>query len=302
MNRLLNTTAAVLLTLLLIVLSGCQTSDSAGAEGQTPFPSPAGLPPVTADSNPAGSPAVGSFPSCAERSAEATGGGPEGFTPGDTVKKEQVVPLNWNRVEERPFLAAAMGLPVGAQVVSENRLEAFGGIRVTVYTIDGDEDYVYADLHTAAGDFSLGSIGTYNNRNAGNTTAEETCLFTGSVLKITGGVGASSSLSNYYTIDADGKPAGLLQINTGHAREVDIDGDGYWEAAAAHGLPMTAYIYRWSNGYAEYSYLNEVLDADSVVLREDLVVEASTAGEMNTSEYRLTPDGLIPAAAVPEAR
>lgn len=211
------------------------------------------------------------------------------------VQAAGLVRLNWQEMKDIPKAEAWAGIPSDAVTISGQWLENFGGIQITFYTKPGDEDYVYADLGTSKGHYSLGPVGTYNYRKPEDITAEVSSLFTGLKLKITGGLGANLSLSSYYSIDDTGTPAGVLQVGTGHTREADVDRDGSPEAVSAHGTPMTAYIYRWHNGHAEEAYLNDVLLADSVVLREDLVYEASNRGESEVREYQLIPEGLIPA-------
>ncbi|MNE73298.1 hypothetical protein D3C80_1693000 [compost metagenome] len=82
-------------------------------------------------------------------------------------------------------------------------------------------------------------------------------------------------------------------MDTGHTREADVDRDGSIEVVSAHGTPMAAYVYRWHDGHAEEAYLNDALQADSVVLRDDLIYEAADLGESAAEEYRLTSEGLI---------
>ncbi|MEK5239810.1 hypothetical protein NST99_29555 [Paenibacillus sp. FSL L8-0470] len=210
-----------------------------------------------------------------------------------------LIPLDWQRVEEAPVVKTSKGLPSGSKVILQTRLDDFGGIQVTVYTQAKDDDYVYADLDTSKGHFSLGFVGTYNYRKVEDIQVEVTNLFKDRVLKITGGLGANNSLSNYYGIDNKGTPAEMLRIDTGHTRELDVDADGYREAVAAHGTPMTAYVYRYHSGYAEFIYLNDALQANSVVLRDDLVYEASDVGGEKPREYRISPEGMILLASSP---
>ncbi|AIQ49430.1 hypothetical protein R70723_28765 [Paenibacillus sp. FSL R7-0273] len=205
-----------------------------------------------------------------------------------------VITPDWQEVKQLPQAEARPGMPADAVTVSVQRLKDFGGgITVTFYTLPGDEDYVYADLSTAAAHYSLGSIGTYNYRKPENLIAEAVSVFNSRMLKITGGLGANSALSRYYTIDEKGVPEGVLLVDTGHAREIDIDRDGAAEVLSAHGTPTAAYVYRLYEGHAEEAYINAALQADSVVLRDDLIFEASHLGHADVQEYRFTPEGLI---------
>lgn len=211
-----------------------------------------------------------------------------------SLQTPEPIKLDWQEVQATLRPEAWAGLPAEAKVISEQHLEAFGGIQLTFFTKPGDEDYVYAALESSGGHYNLGPAGTYNYRSPGSIIADVPDLFNGAALKITGGLGANLSLSSYYTIDESGTPAGVLQVSTGHTREADVDGDGIPEVVSAHGTPMTAYVYRWHNGHAEEAFLNDVLQADSVMLRDDLVYEASNVGESEAREYRLTPEGVIP--------
>ncbi|MNI89160.1 hypothetical protein D3C73_1465300 [compost metagenome] len=86
----------------------------------------------------------------------------------------------------------------------------------------------------------------------------------------------------------------MLLVDNGHASEKDVDRDGSPEVVSAHGTPMTAYLYRWHNGHAEEASLNDALQADSVVFRDDFIYEASDFSASGVREYRLIPEGLIP--------
>lgn len=221
-------------------------------------------------------------------------------TSGDNLNAErrqaaEPIGLDWQEVQDTPGPEAWAGLPIDAEIISEQQMEAFGGIGLTFFTLPGDEDYVYAALASSGGHYNLGPAGTYNYRSPEDLTAAVPQLFAGPTLKITGGLGANLSLSSYYTIDESGIPSGVLQVSTGHTREADVDRDGIPEVVSAHGTPMTAYIYRWHNGHAEEAFLNDALQADSVMLRDDLIYEASDLGESKAREYMLIPEGLIPA-------
>ncbi|WP_341346431.1 hypothetical protein [Paenibacillus sp. FSL H3-0469] len=217
--------------------------------------------------------------------------------PAENTQVTEPVKLDWQEMQPTLKPEAWAGLPSDAEIISDQHLEAFGGIRLTFFTKPGDEDYVYAGLESSAGSYFLGPSGTYNYREPGDSTAAACVLFDGVALKITGGLGANLSLSSYYNIDALGIPAGVLQVSTGHTREVDVDRDGSTEVVAAHGTPMSAYVYRWHNGHAEEAYLNDALQADSVMLRDDLVYETADLGESQVMEYRLIPEELIPVDA-----
>ncbi|SEU25678.1 hypothetical protein [Paenibacillus sp. NFR01] len=202
--------------------------------------------------------------------------------------------LDWQPAEV-PAVKPWAGMPAGAAVVSQQTLDQLGEVAVTFFTLAGDENYVYADLKTPQGHFDLGAAGTYNYRKADDLHADAALLFSGWKLKITGSLGANATLSNYYSIGGTGQPAGVLRVDTGHAAERDVDRDGVNEAVSVYGLPMTAYVYRWQGGRPERADVNAALQADSVMLRDDMVFEATAGGSSEPQEFWLLPEGLIPA-------
>lgn len=215
-----------------------------------------------------------------------------GPKPADTAAN--LIKLEWKLVDTMPKVTKLNISPLGATLITEKRLDDFGGVKVSVYTMASDEDYVYARISTSQGQYSLGAIGTYNYRQPEDIKVEVVGLFSEKVLKITGGLGANNSLSNYYLINERGNSAGLLQIDTGHSRELDVNQDGSIEGVSAHGNPMSAYIYRWNVDHAEITYVNDALKADSVVLTDEGIYEASNFGDKQSKRFRLTQEGLIP--------
>ncbi|MEK4262677.1 hypothetical protein [Paenibacillus odorifer] len=213
--------------------------------------------------------------------------------PKPTDTAANLIKLEWRLVDTMPIVSQLSAPPTGATLIAEKKLDDFGGVKVSVYTMASDEDYVYARTSTSKGQYSLGAIGTYNYRQPEDIKVEVVRLFSEKVLKITGGLGANNSLSNYYLIDESGNPSGLLQIDTGHSKELDVDQDGSFEGVAAHGSPMSAYIYRWNIDHAEVTYVNDALKADSVVLTDEGIYEASNIGDKQSRRFRLTVEGLI---------
>jgi hypothetical protein len=214
--------------------------------------------------------------------------------PKPTDTADNLIKLEWKLVDTIPVVSQLSAPPSDATLITEKKLDDFGGVKVSVYTMASDEDYVYARMSTSKGQYSLGAIGTYNYRKPEDIKIEVVRLFSEKVLKITGGLGANNSLSNYYLIDESGNPSGLLQIDTGHSKELDVDQDGSIEGLAAHGNPMSAYIYRWNVDHAEITYINDALKTDSVVLTDEGIYEASNIGDKQSKRFRLTVEGLIP--------
>ncbi|WP_157643525.1 hypothetical protein [Paenibacillus camerounensis] len=288
MKVMLTTKPSVLFAAsLLLLTAGCGFSGSGTNTEDASIASSAAAAALTAPAAP-GTPSV---PAAAPSDAPAP---PSSAGSIAASGQAGVIMPDWQVVKRLPQAEGWSGIPADAETVSVQRLEDFtAGIAITFYTLPGDEDYVYADLGTATAHYSLGSVGTYNYRKPEDLKAAGVSVFNSRILKITGGLGANLALSSYYMIDEAGVPAGILLVDTGHTREADIDRDGTAEVISAHGTPMTAYVYRWHDGYAEEAYLNDALQADSVVLREDLIFEASDLGESEVTEYRFTPEGLI---------
>ncbi|WP_419885272.1 hypothetical protein [Paenibacillus sp. B-A-8] len=213
--------------------------------------------------------------------------------PKPTDTAANLIKLEWKLVDTIPVVSQLSAPPTGATLITEKKLDDFGGLKVSVYTMASDEDYVYARVSTSQGQYSLGTIGTYNYRQPEDIKVEVVRIFSEKVLKITGGLGANNSLTNYYLIDESGNPSGLLQIDTGHSKELDVDGDGSIEGVAAHGNPMSAYIYRWNVDHAEVTFVNDALKADSVVLTDEGIYEALNIGDKQSKRFRLTLEGLI---------
>lgn len=214
--------------------------------------------------------------------------------PKPTDTAANFIKLEWKLVDTIPIVSQLSAPPTGATLIAEKKLDDLGGVKVSVYTMAKDEDYVYARISTSKGQYSLGAIGTYNYRQPEEIKVEVVQLFSEKVLKITGGLGANNSLSNYYLIDGSGNPSGLLQIDTGHSKELDVDRDGSIEGVAAHGNPMSAYVYRWNVDHAEITFVNDALKADSVVLTDEGIYEASNIGDKQNKRFRLILEGLIP--------
>lgn len=281
--------AAALLAVLFLLTTGCGFSGSNDAE-QSPVIGPVNTASLPDYDAPASIPAAEPFTPAAPDQVTVT----TPILPPDHTQLEAIITLDWQEAKLPPQPEASLtGIPSDAETVSVQRLKDFGGTEITFYTLPGDEDYVYADLRTSGAHYSLGPAGTYNYRKAEDLNAAAVSAFNGIAIKITGGLGANSTLSSYYTIDKAGIPAGILQVDTGHTHEADVDRDGSAEVVSAHGTPMAAYVYRWHDGHAEEAFLNDALQADSVVLRDDLIYEAADVGDSAAEEYRLTSEGLI---------
>lgn len=295
MNTMIIPKAAALLAVLLVLSSGCGFTGGSNNPQQSPVVESNNTAPLTSLDTPASVPGDVSSTPATNSAIPAAPEQPTVTTPiplpGDTLP-EALIALDWQEVKQLPPAEAWTGIPADAMTVSVQRLKNLGGAAITFYTRPGDEDFVYADLRISSVHYRLGPAGTYNYRKPEDLGAAVVSLFNGKALKITGGLGANSTLSNYYTIDEAGVPTGMLRVDTGHTNEADVDRNGSAEVVSAHGTPMTAYVYRWHDGHAEEAYINDALQADSVVLRDDLIYEAADLGNPEVKEYQLTPEGL----------
>jgi len=214
---------------------------------------------------------------------------------GKASKAAGLVPLIWKRVESVPTVKPGRGVPAGAGIVDEKKLEYFGGIKITLYTRTGDESNVYALLDTPVGQSDLGAVGSYDFRKPENFTIAGTRLFDQPVLKITSAAGAGYAVSHYYAMNDKVKPQGLLTVDTGNSTEQDLDGDGCAEAVVSHGLPMYTYLYRWNKDHVEMTDLNGALQASSAVVTDEQIIEAQPSLNEPAIRYWYIPEGLIPA-------
>lgn len=211
-----------------------------------------------------------------------------------SAREGELIPIQWRSVDNTPFVKASGVVPPGATIVADKAMDEFGGINVTLYTKEDDEDYVYGLLTTSKGQYEVGTVGSFNKREPEDITVTSTQLFGKLALKITGEVGANYAVTHYFAIDSDSNPKGLLTVDTGHASEQDVDGDGYSEVVSIHGTPTRIFLYRWNKDHAEIADVNEALKVDSVTLTPGLILEAENIGGEKPEQYRLIPEGLIP--------
>lgn len=227
----------------------------------TPMPSASPtptLPASTSDTENANSPAL--------RWAEQT--------PPDSAERI----ADWPNADNRTIRTYRLGQPSGAEVI--------------VYAKQEDADYLYAAYSGNGSVYDLGKIAGIAYDKKGDVTIEEqVSLFHQKVVKLTGAVGASAAYTLYFSID-DGIPKPLLRIDTGLARELDLDFDGSDEIVASSGLPINSYVYRWNRDRVEVSDLNEALGAASVTLSPERAIEASNERDGLVKLYWYSPAQL----------
>jgi hypothetical protein len=154
---------------------------------------------------------------------------------------------------------------VREQVVSEGT--------IILYTKQGDSDYLYGAYKTKDAIFELGVVSGWFDNVDEFLSIDELNLFDTRLVRIKGIFGANAPVQNYYSIE-HGKINTFLCIDTGHALEVDLDGNGTVEIISSHGAAIQTYIYRWENDQFTIADVNEALGATSVYLNPDEQLEA----------------------------
>lgn len=145
---------------------------------------------------------------------------------------------------------------------------------VTIIAKPNDNENLYGVYQTKGILYDLGVVGgQHSPLDDELLSIKELTLFNQSILRINGVFGANASVQNYYVI-GNGKVAPFLLVDTGHAVEVDLDGDGMIEIVSTHGTPSSAYIYKWSDGKFAVANVNDVLGATSVYLNDNKQFEA----------------------------
>jgi len=185
---------------------------------------------------------------------------------------------HWSDTENRTIQTFRLAQPSGAKVI--------------VYAKQGDDDYLYAAYAKSGSVYDLGKIAGAAYDKKGDVTIEEQVpLFHRKAVKITGAVGASAAITLYFSIE-NGIPKPLVRIDTGLARELDLDFDGSDEIVVSSGLPTKTYVYRWNKDRVEASDLNEALGAASVTLSPELAIEASNERNGLVNLYWYSPAQL----------
>lgn len=202
------------------------------------------------------------------------------------------VALPWTKVPDLPPIRRLDDWPQSVEkTIREFDLYGFDGIRVTVYAKKGDADYLHAALTAKDGVYDLGGIAGYGYDKDGDVTVEDVFLFKKQLIKLTGTVGASASMTRYVSLD-NGVPKPVLFVDTGHVRHLDLDFDGREEVVASAGTLARTYVYRWNEDHAEMCDLNEALGASSVSISPERAVEAFSEKTDTVGLFWLTPDGL----------
>lgn len=173
------------------------------------------------------------------------------------------------------------------------------GGKLVVYAKPGDEENAYAQFRTADASYELGAVGGLPRGESDLELLSATPLelYGRQLVRIDGVFGADAPVRNYFALEG-GAIEPFLLVDTGHAEEVDLDGDGVPEIVATGGLPMFAYVYRYKDGRFEMADVNAALGAQAVVWdgNENLFKAQLAAGETRHANYRYT-QGKLEATA-----
>ncbi len=161
------------------------------------------------------------------------------------------------------------------QIIEEEivREQAVSEGTIVLYAKRDDSEYLYGAYKTGDSIFELGVIsGRFDNVDE-FLSIDELELFDRHLVRIKGLFGANAPIQNYYSIEG-GLIVPFLRIDTGHATEIDLDGNGTVEIISSHGAAIQTYIYKWENEQFSMADVNEALGATSVYLNPDEQLEA----------------------------
>lgn len=234
------------------------------------------------------------------RSKEPEAGRQQEEAGADELEAEgsESINLIWSEAPVPASPEQVTALPKGA-ALADRIIVPGTAFSLEVYTINNDEDYVYGMLATDAGRYDLGPVGTWNYRGKGDVKGERVNLFGDTLLKVTGSQGANSSLSQYYRIMEGRAPEGVVKVDTGHAMERDMDGDGEPDIVANHGTPLSSYIYIRQGSVIRMAAVHDAIGDSALTLTADGVYETYGRSKLQaeiTGRYRLGIDGRLAAA------
>jgi len=168
------------------------------------------------------------------------------------------------------------------------------------YTVASDPGVVYGAVALEGQELAYG-IGPFGDAPRAPDpellSIKEITLVGKPVVRFKGVYGANAPVTVYVEIE-DGSATELLRVATGHATEIDLDGDGAEEIVSEHGTPSSAHLYRWDGERYQVADLNEALGAESVrYVTETGRFEAGSVSAGKAREYRYAPEGLLPVSS-----
>jgi hypothetical protein len=146
--------------------------------------------------------------------------------------------------------------------------------KIIIFSKRDDNEHIFGAYRTKDTLYELGIVGGLSSQMDDELLSiKELKLFNKSLIRIKGVFGANAPVQNYFSME-DGKIVPFLRVETGHATEVDLDGDGTVEIVSSHGTPIQTYIYKRSDGKFTVVNVNEALGATSVYLNDEKKFEA----------------------------
>lgn len=170
--------------------------------------------------------------------------------------------------------------------------QTVSGGAVVIYSRQDDNENIYGAFKTTDAMYSLEVVGGMPAQLDDELLSiKELRLFNKTIIRIKGVFGANAPVQNYFTVES-GHIHPFLRIDTGHATELDPDGNGSVEIVASHGTPMETYIYKWEDEKFSVANVNQSLKAISVHLDEEKRFNAFFE-EGNTSKQFAYESGLL---------
>ncbi|MCC3375219.1 hypothetical protein [Cohnella sp. REN36] len=185
------------------------------------------------------------------------------------------VALDWRPVTDVPAVSPLADWPSGVErALHEYKLKSHPGMKVVVYAAKADADQLYAALVAKDKAYDLGAIAGAAYKKPEDVAAEDNVeAFGQKLLKVTGTVGASATVTRYLSLAGDA-PRAVLNVDSGHASETDLDFDGAREIVATAGTEPHTYVYRWNEDHAEWCDLGAALGAAATSISPESAVVA----------------------------
>ncbi|MGG1637736.1 hypothetical protein [Paenibacillus sp. NRS-1760] len=160
-----------------------------------------------------------------------------------TEQSEFVMPLAYEKVQNDQKVAKVDHFQM-EQLIKEQNIS---GGKISINSKSGDVEQVYGAFESEAGLYELGAVGGMHSQNNDELLSiKELELYGKSLIRIDGVFGANAPIHNYFEMK-DGSPIPFLLVDTGHAKEVDVDGDAIEEVVSKHGLPLLTFVYKWED-------------------------------------------------------
>ncbi|MFC5531206.1 hypothetical protein [Cohnella yongneupensis] len=194
-------------------------------------------------------------------------------TPAIAVNVKAEAVLSFANVASEQRVERMSGGEDSADILLEKPVD---GGTIIAYAKPKDAENVYAQYRTEAARYELGVVGglspKMDDEQLSVTTLE---LYGRSLVRINGVFGANAPVQNYYALEDDGGIAPFLRVDTGHAQEIDLDGDGTTEIISTYGLPTQTYVYAYEDNRFKMADVNAALGALAVYLGNNGGFEAN---------------------------